>query len=498
ESTKNTPTDSDCETSCDRSKTSTKNDVICDKNEIKFWYCECIKNCCKSYASCTKLWLKNLQKEIEQNKPAINISNNLVEALSESTLDTGGDLIEAVQVFAEKIVKSIDGVLSDRNEKAWQDLPVDFNTDVTQNLLRTMHEVSLKATCDSPNETSIEFVEENIIMESFALTQKLPRNFTFPSQKSNITTKSFLMFTNDVILPKPHISECKHLTASGIIYKRVRIILNHLKRKQRGDEAKCMFWDFDKVDWSEEGCRVVSSFKTYSVCECDHLTNFAVLMDISGRETTNDVKKLLSLICSFISVISLIITIACLNTFRALRNRRSVIKSNLCICLLAVNLLVSFGLKQTQNTVLCQIISMLLLYVASSAFLWMVVALSIVGPRGFYNEEKNYFCWISCFDEPAMIWIFAGPALVFNGLQGFFIFLFEIVMNKKARQTIFNEINANLPLPKSFSINPLTLNRTKFTLSSRVKTSHNLSYKYPRFGDVCAVNPAFENHDQRI
>jgi len=32
--------------------------------------------------------------------------------------------------------------------------------------------------------------------------------------------------------------------------------------------------------WSDEGCRVVKTNRTHTVCQCTHLTNFAILMDL--------------------------------------------------------------------------------------------------------------------------------------------------------------------------------------------------------------------------
>jgi len=32
--------------------------------------------------------------------------------------------------------------------------------------------------------------------------------------------------------------------------------------------------------WSEEGCSLIYSNQTHTLCQCDHLTNFAILMDV--------------------------------------------------------------------------------------------------------------------------------------------------------------------------------------------------------------------------
>lgn len=34
--------------------------------------------------------------------------------------------------------------------------------------------------------------------------------------------------------------------------------------------------------WSEEGCSVIYSNKTHTLCKCNHLTNFAILMDLNN------------------------------------------------------------------------------------------------------------------------------------------------------------------------------------------------------------------------
>ena len=34
--------------------------------------------------------------------------------------------------------------------------------------------------------------------------------------------------------------------------------------------------------WSSEGCWLLESNRTHTICKCDHLTSFAVLMDITG------------------------------------------------------------------------------------------------------------------------------------------------------------------------------------------------------------------------
>jgi hypothetical protein len=48
-------------------------------------------------------------------------------------------------------------------------------------------------------------------------------------------------------------------------------------------EPRCSFWSNSLEDWSQEGCEAVENSSDYTVCRCNHLTNFGVIMDINGN-----------------------------------------------------------------------------------------------------------------------------------------------------------------------------------------------------------------------
>ena len=63
----------------------------------------------------------------------------------------------------------------------------------------------------------------------------------------------------------------------------VTVRLHHLEER-RGSSSICIFWDHDQSAWSDKGCKVVQS-ETYStLCQCSHLTSFAVLMRVPKDE----------------------------------------------------------------------------------------------------------------------------------------------------------------------------------------------------------------------
>lgn len=86
----------------------------------------------------------------------------------------------------------------------------------------------------------------------------------------------------------------------------VKITFRHLSENMT--DAVCVYWDVDEHSWSSQGCRVKSSNRTQTVCECDHLTNFAVSMRplIPGDESEVLLESILNRIDIIGSVVAAI------------------------------------------------------------------------------------------------------------------------------------------------------------------------------------------------
>ena len=93
-------------------------------------------------------------------------------------------------------------------------------------------------------------------------------------------------------LPEPVVITLKHL-------KRVdqgsNLITNSKSskslRKVQGSSGqpsklvpKCVYWDYLSNDWSHDGCKVLETNQTHTRCQCNHLTNFALLMSTEGGD----------------------------------------------------------------------------------------------------------------------------------------------------------------------------------------------------------------------
>ena len=58
--------------------------------------------------------------------------------------------------------------------------------------------------------------------------------------------------------------------------KNVEITFQHLTPNLT--DPVCVFWNFELPGWSDSGCWVTKTNVSSTTCECEHLTNFAVIM----------------------------------------------------------------------------------------------------------------------------------------------------------------------------------------------------------------------------
>ena len=92
----------------------------------------------------------------------------------------------------------------------------------------------------------------------------------------------------------------------------VTITLRHLVTDPKVlKDPVCVFWDYEVHGWSDSGCHLVDTNQTFSVCQCDHLTNFALLMRPVKTSTfiTNVRLDIVAYVVSSVVFLSLLILI---------------------------------------------------------------------------------------------------------------------------------------------------------------------------------------------
>uniref|UniRef100_A0A336LI91 Latrophilin Cirl n=1 Tax=Culicoides sonorensis TaxID=179676 RepID=A0A336LI91_CULSO len=140
----------------------------------------------------------------------------------------------------------------------------------------------------------------------------------------------------------------------------IRLVLKHLIMENVTNPS-CVFWNYIDHAWSDDGCYVETTNRTHTTCMCNHLTNFAILMDVVDDMPTSllsildDNLRVLIYISISISIILIIVAIITLKMFNGLliKSCRTTIYRNLYICLLFIEILFLVGIELTEDHVLC-------------------------------------------------------------------------------------------------------------------------------------------------
>ncbi|XP_072374057.1 adhesion G-protein coupled receptor D1 isoform X2 [Scyliorhinus torazame] len=212
----------------------------------------------------------------------------------------------------------------------------------------------------------------------------------------------------------------------------------------------CAFLDFSSGSavWSNEGCIRIDGNISYSVCLCNHLTNFAILMQVVPLELEPVHQVALSAItyvgCS-LSIVCLTVTLiifGVLWSVSTIRNQRYHIHANLSFAILVAQILLLISFCFLPNTLPCKALAILLHFFFLGVFSWMLVEglhLYSMVIKVFGSEESKHFyyygigwgsplvicivsvtsafdsygnadnCWLSI--ERGAIWAFVAPAL---------------------------------------------------------------------------------------
>ncbi|KAI7811098.1 putative EGF-like module-containing mucin-like hormone receptor-like 3 [Triplophysa rosa] len=263
-------------------------------------------------------------------------------------------------------------------------------------------------------------------------------------------------------------------TTNRQLTKPVNFTLKHIRELVSGGSVWCVYWNM--TEWTVDGCCVLDTNSSYTVCSCVHLSTFALIMQTSSTPAEDDhLMEVLNLVA--VSV-GLVFNSLALLTFAFCRWKpgvNNVARINLCISLLSAHLL--FFLTQHFLThirplqVLCGVLSGFLHFLFLSCFVWMfieavllyicvknlsqissrqravlssrflivigyVIALVIVGvsvglvPDGYGSDR----CWIK--GEKGFIWSFLGPVCLILAINS--ILFISIIISLNSTLTKLN------------------------------------------------------------
>ncbi|XP_014866283.1 PREDICTED: adhesion G-protein coupled receptor G2-like isoform X2 [Poecilia mexicana] len=211
-----------------------------------------------------------------------------------------------------------------------------------------------------------------------------------PEEKQQASRVQFTFYKNNFLFKDSSLdnqtavspvlgSSVANLSISNL-QENVTFTINHSNLTQN-NVTSCVFWNFTKKNglggWDDTGCSVVSATPEYTTCSCNHLTSFAILLDLS-REGISDPQqaKILTFITYIgcgISAVFLAVTLITYMLFeKLLRDIPAKILVQLCLSLLLLNLvfLLDGWLSNYENVNLCISTAFFLHYFLLSSFTW--------------------------------------------------------------------------------------------------------------------------------
>ncbi|KAK2909409.1 hypothetical protein Q8A67_005246 [Cirrhinus molitorella] len=291
------------------------------------------------------------------------------------------------------------------------------------------------------------------------------------------TVKTMMSTVISATLPK---------TTNTKLTKSVNFTLKHIREFDPSGSLSCVYWNIS--EWIIDGCSVLETNSSYTVCSCVHLSTFALIMQTSSPPESNSQLELLNLVCVIVGLVFFSLALLTFALCQWSPGVNNVARINICISLLLAHLL--FLLTQQflsvirPQQVLCAVISGLLHFLFLSGFVWMFIEaamlficvknlsqisskkkevlssgfLCVIGylvalvvvcvsvglvPEGYGSEQIIAFKTLAQFVVIGCSWIlgfFTNGSkvleilfLILNSQQGTFIFLIYCVLNDESQ-----------------------------------------------------------------
>uniref|UniRef100_A0A9J7Y774 Adhesion G protein-coupled receptor E3-like n=1 Tax=Cyprinus carpio carpio TaxID=630221 RepID=A0A9J7Y774_CYPCA len=279
---------------------------------------------------------------------------------------------------------------------------------------------------------------------------------------SNDTIKTMMSTVISATLPK---------TTNTTLTKPVNFTFRHIREFDPNGSLSCVYWNIS--EWIVDGCSVLKTNSSYTVCSCVHLSTFALIMQTSPPRESDPLLDLLNLVCVIVGLVFFSLALLTFALCQWSPGVNNVARINICISLLLAHLLLllteQFLSLIRRQQVLCAVIAGLLHFLFLSGFVWMfieavllyicvknlsqisskkrevlstrflcvigyVVALVVVCvsvglvPEGYGSEH----CWIK--HDKGFIWSFLGPVCVILALNMILFIKIFITLNSTLKK----------------------------------------------------------------
>ncbi|KAM9337150.1 adhesion G-protein coupled receptor G2 [Symphorus nematophorus] len=281
----------------------------------------------------------------------LNIISNLMEGDSVALSASANRLIRVVDDLGLKLVVTGDSEIFSTNSLVLALRNVDgTNFPATSVNIFSTDNVQIRALSRSRHKRS------DSALGSVFLPSSLTASLS-PEQQQQASRVQFTLFTKSSLFQDASLDN-KTLVSSVLgasvanlsisdLSENIQFTIQNVNPVQGNYSATCAYWDFTLNGggggWSSTGCFLVNNTAEETICSCNHLTSFAILLDL-GRDGITDsqhaqVLTFITYIGCGISAIFLAVTVLTYLSFeKLLRDIPAKILVQLCISLLLLNL----------------------------------------------------------------------------------------------------------------------------------------------------------------
>ncbi|XP_034718260.1 adhesion G-protein coupled receptor G2 [Etheostoma cragini] len=315
----------------------------------------------------------------------VNIISNLMNADSLALSASANRLVHLVDVLGLKLVVTGDREILSSGSLVLAVRTVDgTNFPITSVDIFNTDNVQLRALSRSQSKRS------GSALGSVFLPSSLTTGLS-PEQQKQANRVQFTFYTksaffqdasldNKTLVSPVLAASVTNLSISNLS-ENIQFTIQNVNHVHANYAASCVFWDFSRNGggggWSSAGCFVVNSTQEDTTCSCNHLTSFAILLDLS-REGIIDhhqaqILTFITYIGCGISAIFLALTLLTYLLFeKLLRDIPAKILVQLCLSLLLLNLvfLLDGWLALYPGVGLCISTAFFLHYFLLTSFTW--------------------------------------------------------------------------------------------------------------------------------
>ncbi|XP_033104689.1 uncharacterized protein LOC117107191 [Anneissia japonica] len=152
------------------------------------------------------------------------------------------------------------------------------------------------------------------------------------------------------------------------------VLMNGSVTSEKIINEVCAFFVLEQSHWSADGC-ITDTTANATHCSCNHLTSFAILMQVSSNsigKTHANITDIITKIGLSLSLISLVVTLTAYIVLPGLwKSLRNNIHKHLVGNMIVFYLMFLVGSENVKNKGLCKVTAILLHYEMQTVFMWM-------------------------------------------------------------------------------------------------------------------------------